>query len=139
MQWIFTYSPCGLFTKKKKKKMEKSKETSHIKIYITWFKIYLSKQTTWELLSTWHGDFKNFPGWTASDKALHNKAFNIAKNGDGYKRGLASLVYRCLDKKFSAGAVQSKITLKQQLAEKLRKLIIRKFEIRKIHSSLKGK
>ena len=32
---------------------------------------------------------------TASDKILHNKAFNIAKNTkrDRYQRGLASMVY----------------------------------------------
>ena len=54
-----------------------------------WFKICLSKQTRWDLLSTWHGDFKNFPGRIASDKTLHNKAFNIAKNDDEYKCGLA--------------------------------------------------
>ena len=27
-----------------------------------------------------HGDFKDLPRRTTSDKVLHNKAFNIAKN-----------------------------------------------------------
>ena len=33
-----------------------------------------------------YGDFKDLPRKTASDKMLHNKAFNIAKNRkyDGY-------------------------------------------------------
>ena len=32
---------------------------------------------------------------------LRNRAFNIAKNQkyDGYQRGLASMVYKCFDKK----------------------------------------
>ena len=39
---------------------------------------------------------------TASDKILHNKAFNIAKypNYDGYQRDLASVVYKVSNKKF---------------------------------------
>ena len=35
------------------------------------------------------------------DGPLHNEAFNIAKNPkyDEYQRGLASMVYKCFDKK----------------------------------------
>ena len=42
-----------------------------------------------------YGDFKDLPRITASDKVLHDRAFNIAKNPkyDGYQRGLASIVY----------------------------------------------
>ena len=42
------------------------------------------------------GDFKDLARGTASDKILHDKAFNIAKNpkDDGYQRGLASVVYK---------------------------------------------
>ena len=39
-----------------------------------------------------YGDFKDLTGRTASDKGLRDKAFNIAKNHNGYKRGLASMV-----------------------------------------------
>ena len=51
------------------------------------------------------GDFKFLTGRTASDEILHNKAFNIAKNlkYHGYKRGLALMVYKFFDKKFSHG------------------------------------
>ena len=33
---------------------------------------------------------------------MRDKAFNIAKNPkyDGYRRGFASIVYKCFDKKF---------------------------------------
>ena len=42
-----------------------------------------------------YGDF------TACDRILRDKAFNIAKNSkyDGYQRGLASMVYKFFDKK----------------------------------------
>ena len=48
-----------------------------------------------------YGDFKDLARRTASDKVLRDKAFNIAKNPkyDGYQRGLASMVYKCFDKK----------------------------------------
>ena len=48
-----------------------------------------------------YGDFKYLPRRLASDKALHDKVFNIAENPkhDGYQRGLASMVYICFDKK----------------------------------------
>ena len=47
------------------------------------------------------GDFKDLATRrTASDKILHDKAFNIAKNlkCDGYQRSLASMVYKFFDK-----------------------------------------
>ena len=51
-----------------------------------------------------YGDFKDLTRRTASDKILHHKAFNIAKNSkyDGYQRGLASMVCKFFDKKASA-------------------------------------
>ena len=46
------------------------------------------------------GDFKDLPRSTASDKVLHDKAFNIAKipKYDGLQRSLASMVYKFCDK-----------------------------------------
>ena len=43
-----------------------------------------------------YGDFKNLTRITASNKILHDKAFNIANSPkyDGYQRGIASMVYR---------------------------------------------
>ena len=59
-----------------------------------------------------HGYFKNLTRRTTSDKILRDKAFDIAKNPkyDGCQRRLASMVYRCFDKKHPVG--QSK--MKQQ-------------------------
>ena len=47
------------------------------------------------MFSTGHGfgDFKDLTRRTASDKVLHDKAFNNDKNPtyDGYQRGLAAI------------------------------------------------
>ena len=42
-----------------------------------------------------YGDFKDLTRRTASDKILHDKTFNIAKNPkyDRYQHGLASMIY----------------------------------------------
>ena len=89
-------------------------------------------------------DFKDLARRTASDKVLRDKAFNIAKNSkyDRYQRGLASMVYKCFDKKWKGSGVNTNTKandrIKQnqhpldlsthQLAEELHKLIIRKFK-----------
>ena len=56
-----------------------------------------------------HAGFKDLPRRTASYKVLRDKACNIAKNPeyDGYKRGLASMVYNFFDKKASGGVAKS--------------------------------
>ena len=49
-------------------------------------------------------DFKFLSRRTASDKLLHDKIFNIAKNtkyDGGYQRRLASMVHSFFDKKYS--------------------------------------
>ena len=73
-----------------------------------------------------YGDFKDLARRTASDKILRNKAFNITKNSKyvGYQRGLASMVYKFLDKKTSGSCIKS--MLNQQLVDELRKQIIKK-------------
>ena len=50
-----------------------------------------------------YGDFKDLTKRTTSDKILHDKAFNIAKNPkcDGYQRRLALMVCKLFDKKTS--------------------------------------
>ena len=48
-----------------------------------------------------YGDFKDLPRGTVSDKILHDKPSNIAKNSkyDEYQRRLVSMVYSFFDKK----------------------------------------
>ena len=75
-----------------------------------------------------YGDFKDLKRRTAADKVLRDKAFNIAKNPkyDGYQRGLASMVYKCFDKKTKGSGVTlgnksaiKSIPQNEQLAEEL--------------------
>ena len=87
-------------------------------------------------------DFKDLPRRTASNKVLWDNAFNIAKTSkyEGCQCGLASMVYKFFDKKSSGSSVKSKLMLNQQpfdLAEKLHKSIIRKFEKCKVYSCSK--
>ena len=74
-----------------------------------------------------YGDFKDLARRTASDKFLRDKAFDIAKSPkyDGYRRGLASMVYKFFDKKTSGRTIA--IPQNEQLAEEPYKSIFRKF------------
>ena len=83
-----------------------------------------------------NGDFKDLNRRTAADKVLRDKTFNIAKNWkyNEYQSGLASMVYKCFDKKTSGSGIKNENILKKQLAEELYKWIIRKFKKSKIHS-----
>ena len=56
-----------------------------------------------------YGDFKDLARRTAADKVLRDKAFNIAKDlkYDGYQRGLASMVYKFLNKITAGSGIKS--------------------------------
>ena len=72
-----------------------------------------------------YGDFKDLTRRIASDKILRDKAFNIAKNPkcDGSQRGLASIIYKRLDKTTSGSGIKKENTSKNELAEQLQKQI----------------
>ena len=133
----FTYSACGPFTKHKQR-IQKFKETSDTN-YI--YKNELDKACFTHDVA--YSDSKDLTKRTAADKILRNRAFNIAKDPkyDGYRKGLASMVYKFFDKKSKRSGVKhvnTKLTPQnQQLAEELHKPIIRKFEKRKVHAAFK--
>ena len=83
-----------------------------------------------------NGDFKDLARRTASDKILHDKAFNIAKNTkyDGYQRVLASIVQNIFDKKTSGSSIKNENISNDELAEELHKPVTKKFKIRKVQS-----
>ena len=58
-----------------------------------------------------YGDFENLTRGTGSDKILRDKAFNFAKNlkYDGYRSGLASVVYKFFDKKLLVVVLKTRI------------------------------
>ena len=70
-----------------------------------------------------YGDFKYLTRRTPSDKILHDKVFNIAKNAkyDGYQRGLGSVVYKFFDKSTSGGGIKNeKEYFKQRISWRIR-------------------
>ena len=75
---------------------------------------------------------------TRSDKVLKDKAFKIASNPkqDGYKKGLASKVYKFFDKKSKGSGIINAPSF--QLANELHKPITKKFKKRKVYSSCRG-
>ena len=84
-----------------------------------------------------YGDFKHLTRRTVSDKIQRDKPFNIAKTLKcGYKRGLASILYKCLDKttsalranKFAGSDIKNENMSDQELAKELHKPIIIKFK-----------
>ena len=84
-----------------------------------------------------YGKTKDLVKKTQSDKVLKDKSFKIASDPkyDGYKRGLASMVYKYYDKKSSGSGMVNEPNY--ELANELHKPIIRKLKKRKIHLSFK--
>ena len=77
-----------------------------------------------------YGDFKDLPKRTASEKILCDKRASIAKNPkyDAYRRGHSSMVYTFFDKKTSGCCIKNENISNKELAERLHKPIIRKFQ-----------
>ena len=109
----FTYSTCGPFTKNQERiqKFKETEDTSYI------YKNELDKACFQHDMA--YGDFKDLKRRTVSDKILRDKTFNFAKNPkyDGYQRGLASMVYKCFDKKSSGSGVNIQLKFNEQLAK----------------------
>ena len=129
-QPVFTYSACGPFTKNKKR-IQKFMQTGNTN-YI--YKNDLDKACFQHDI----GKYKDLTKGTQSHKVLRDKDFKIASNPKyyGYQRGLASMVFKFLDKKSTGSSIES-MPNQLQLANELYKPIIRKFKRRRVYSSLK--
>ena len=137
----FTYSACGLVTKKKKKEFKNLKKQE---IQAIFTKMNLIRLVFYMMA---YGDFKDTARRTTSDNVLKDKAFNIAKNPkyDGYQRGLASMIYKFFDKKYAllpdksvlGSGVNIEVKHNEQLAKELHKPIIRKLKKRKVYSGFR--
>ena len=86
-----------------------------------------------------YGCFKDLPRRIASDKALPDKAFDIAKNPESaeYQRGVASIVYKSFNNKSAGGGINNEIMSSQQFADELHKAIIRKLTKTKVYPPFK--
>ena len=99
----FTYSACGPFTKHKQR-IQKFKETGDTN--------YIYKNELYKACfahDAAYSDSKDLTRRAIADKILKNKAVNIRKDPkyDGYRRGLASMVYKFFDKKSASFADKS--------------------------------
>ena len=73
-----------------------------------------------------YGDFKDLTRRTTYDKILLHKAFIIVKTrkDDEYQRGLASMVYKCFEKKTSSQTTKNENISNKVLAEELHKPVV---------------
>ena len=94
----FTYSACGSFTKNKEG-AQKLKETGDLRCI---YQNELDKVCFQHGMT--YGHFKDLCRRTASDKVLHDKAFNIAKNSkyDGCQHRLGAIACNFFDKNSAA-------------------------------------
>ena len=134
----FVYIACGPFTRHKEriKEFKRTGDTPYI------YRNELDK--TYFQDDSAYADHEDLISKTKSDKALRNKAYDIASNPeyDGYQRGLASMVYKLFDKKSTAEPsslerMGSGIASSLILANELHKPIIKKFDKRKVYSQFK--
>ena len=129
---VGTHSDCGPFTRPKDRinRFIQTDGTNYI------YKNKLDKACF--AYDAAYTDFKDIKNRTAADKILRDKAYKIAKDPKHYgsQRGLASLLYKCFDKKTKGSGVNS-ISYNKQLANELHKPIIRKFKKGKYIQNLK--
>ena len=128
-----TYSAWGTFTKKKERiqKFNKTGDSPYI------YKKKLEKAFFQHDMA--YAGFKNLTIIITSDNKLRAKAFDIAKNpkNGAYQRGLASMVYKFLDRKTCSSDIKNDSISNKELVDELHKPIIRKLTKRKVHLSVK--
>ena len=124
----FTYSACGPFIKNKER-IEKFMQTGNADFIC---RNELDKACFQHNIA--HGKSKDLAKRTQPDKVLRDKAFKTTPDPKycGYQRRLASIVYKFFDKKYGRSAVDAEPNY--QLASKLHRQIIRKFNTQKIYS-----
>ena len=129
----FVYSACGPFTRHKEriKEFKRTGDTRYI------YRNELDKACFQH--DSAYADHKDLINRTEADKALKDKAYNIASNQeyDGYQRGLASMVYKFFDKKSTGSGFKKLKNSSSILADELHKPIIKKFYKRKVYSQFK--
>ena len=125
----FVYSACGPFTRHKEriKNFKQAGDTRYI------YRNELDKACFQH--DSAYADHKDLINRTEADKVVRDKAYDKASNPeyDGYQRGLASMVYKFLDKKSIGSGINSSLIL----ANELHKPVIKKFNKRKVYSQFK--
>ena len=129
----FVYSACGPFTRHKEriKEFKCTGDTRYI------YRNELDKACFQH--DSAYADHKDLINRTKADKVLRDKAYNIANNPkyDGYQRGLASMVYKFLDKKSVGSGINTIKSSSSILADELHKPIIKNLKKEKYIQNLK--
>ena len=122
----FIYSACGPFTENKER-IEKFIQTGNTDFI---YKNELDKACFQHDMAC--GKSKDLAKRTQSVKVLRDKAFKIASDSkyNGYRRGLASMVYKYFDKKSSGSGVEAEPNYK--LPIELHKQITKKFNLKSL-------
>ena len=125
----FVYSACGPFTRHKEriKEFKRTGDTRYV------YRNELDKACFQH--DSAYADHKDLINRTEADNVLRDKAYDVARNPeyDGYQRGLASIVYKCFDKKSTGSGIASASILSNEL----HKPIIKKFDKIKVYSQFK--
>ena len=124
----FAYSACGTFTKNPER-IKKFREKDNLK--------HLCRNKIDKACFTHdaaYSDSKDLAKRTISGKILKGRAYNIDgdSNCDEYQRALANMVYKFFDQEAGSG-----ISVNEQLAEDLRKIVIKIFRKRKVCAKFK--
>ena len=127
----FTYSACGPFTKNKER-IEKFMQTGNTD--------FLNRNELDETCfqhDMAYGKSKDLAKRTKSGQCVRYKALKIPSDlkYDAYQRGLASMVYKFLDKKSSGSGVDAEPNY--QFASELHKQVTKKFKTQKVYSSFR--
>ena len=143
----FVYNACGPFTRHKEriKEFKRTGDTCYIYRNETDKACFQHDSAC--------ADHKDLINKTEADKVLRDKAYDIASNPeyDRYQRGLASMVYKFFDKKYTAGPMAKPSSLERSsldrmgsgiasssiLADELHKPVIKKFNKRKVYSQFR--
>ena len=129
----FVYSACGPFTRHKER-IKEFKRTGDTR--------YIDRNELDNACfqhDSAYANHKDLINRTEADKVLRNKAYDIASNPeyDGYQRGLASMVYKFVDKKSTESGIATAGPSSSILADELHKPIINKFNKRNVYSQFK--
>ena len=129
----FVYSACGPFTRHKER-IKEFKRTGDTR--------YIDRNELDNACfqhDSAYANHKDLINRTEADKVLRNKAYDIASNPeyDGCQRGLASMVYKFVDKKSTESGIATAGPSSSILADELHKPIINKFNKRNVYSQFK--
>ena len=132
----FTYSACGTFTKHRER-IQKFRETGTLRHF---YRNELEKVCSAHNAA--YSESKDLAKRTISEKILKDRSYEIARNHgyDGYQSALGSMMYKFLHTKTGSWVrmtSKARLSVNEQLAKELHKLVTKKFRRRKVYGRFK--